>query len=60
VAREWGGLCAHAHRAGRPIGILDAFFAATAKVHGLTLVTRNVGHFTGTGVQFVDPWTLAI
>ena len=34
----------------------DAFIAATADVHGLTLVTRNVSDFRGTGVALVNPW----
>jgi predicted nucleic acid-binding protein len=38
----------------RPIN--DAFIAATALVHGMTLVTRNVSDFTGTGVKLINPW----
>lgn len=34
----------------------DALIAATAVVHGLTVVTRNIKDFEGTGVVFVDPW----
>jgi predicted nucleic acid-binding protein len=34
----------------------DALIAATALVNGLTLVTRNVNDFVGTGVQIVNPW----
>ena len=30
--------------------------AATAIEHGLTLVTRNVKHFTGLGVSIFNPW----
>ena len=39
-----------------PIPLIDGILAATAKVHGLTLVTRNVAHISGTGVRFVDPF----
>lgn len=34
----------------------DALIAATALVHGMTVVTRNVGHFQSTGVGVVNPW----
>jgi toxin FitB len=35
----------------------DAFIAATALVHGLTVVTRNVRDFAPMGVEIIDPWT---
>ena len=34
----------------------DSLIAATAKVHGLILATRNTGDFAGTGIQLVNPW----
>lgn len=34
----------------------DALIAATALVHGLTVVTRNTVDFVATGVALVDPW----
>jgi predicted nucleic acid-binding protein len=34
----------------------DALIAATALVHGMTVVTRNVADFEPTGVQIFDPW----
>lgn len=34
----------------------DMLIAATARVHELTVVTRNTRHFTGTGVTAYDPW----
>ncbi|MBZ9790899.1 type II toxin-antitoxin system VapC family toxin [Rhizobium sp. 3T7] len=34
----------------------DALIAATALVHGLTVVTRNVQDFGDTGVIVIDPW----
>ena len=34
----------------------DALIAATALVHGLTVVTRNVADFEPTGVALVNPW----
>lgn len=38
----------------------DALIAATALVHGLTVVTRNVDDFTPTGVDVVNPWQRAV
>lgn len=37
----------------------DALIAATALVHGMTVVTRNVTDFEATGVALVDPWQAA-
>ena len=34
----------------------DALIAATALVHGMTVVTRNVSEFQATGVPVVNPW----
>jgi predicted nucleic acid-binding protein len=39
-----------------PRSPLDALIAATAHVHGLALVTRNVDDFTNCGVAVIDPW----
>jgi Predicted nucleic acid-binding protein, contains PIN domain len=34
----------------------DAFIAATALVHGMTVATRNVVDFEPTGVPILNPW----
>jgi predicted nucleic acid-binding protein len=34
----------------------DALIAATALVHGLTVVTRNIADFDKTGVRLINPW----
>ncbi|TLY98826.1 MAG: type II toxin-antitoxin system VapC family toxin [Gammaproteobacteria bacterium] len=36
----------------------DAFIAATALVHGMTVVTRNAADYAPTGVQVLNPWEL--
>jgi hypothetical protein len=51
AARLWGELTA-----GRSLPVIDALIAATAIVHGLTLVTRNTRDVELTGVPLVDPW----
>ncbi|MFM2371512.1 MAG: hypothetical protein RIS85_1234 [Pseudomonadota bacterium] len=39
-----------------PVSERDGWIAATAIVHGLTVVTRNVGDFVATGVPLLNPW----
>jgi len=56
VAEGWGRLVAQGEAAGRPIGIMDAFIAATANVHGLSLVTRNESDFKSTVDDIINPW----
>jgi len=34
----------------------DSLLAASAKIHGLTLATRNTGDFAATGIAMVNPW----
>jgi len=50
-----------AHRSSRlhapdPRPLRDGLIAATALVHGMTVVTRNVTDFAPTGVATLDPW----
>ncbi len=40
-----------------PRDIRDTLIAATASVHDLTVVTRNVSDFTGLPVRLINPWT---
>jgi predicted nucleic acid-binding protein len=34
----------------------DSLIAATALVHGMTVVTRDIDHFASTGVPLLNPW----
>ena len=56
VADACGRLVARSELLGHPIEPRDAFIAATAEVHGLTLVTRNVSDFEPTLKAVVSPW----
>ena len=56
VAEAWGKTMSRSDAAGRPIGAMDAFLAATAECHHLTLVTRNVLDFTVLKAV-LNPWT---
>ncbi|WP_211455379.1 type II toxin-antitoxin system VapC family toxin [Collimonas antrihumi] len=40
-----------------PRPVRDGLIAATALVHGMTVVTRNSGDFEPTGVAILNPWT---
>lgn len=57
VADAWGTLVARRQAAGRTIHAMDAVIAATAEVHSLTLVTRNVSDFQGSVRSILNPWT---
>lgn len=56
IADSWGRIVAYCASTGTPISATDGFLAATAQVHGLTLVTRNVRHFTVLKTV-LNPWT---
>lgn len=51
VADIWGRMsCA------RPIPVIDGLLAATAKLHDLTLVTRNAADVAGLGARILNPF----
>lgn len=51
VADEWGRMAAK-----RPVSTVDALLAATAKVHRMTLATRNVSDVADLGADLVNPF----
>ena len=53
IALEWGRIAAL-----RPRGDIDGLIAATALVHDLILVTRNVKDFEDTTVSLINPWSV--
>jgi predicted nucleic acid-binding protein len=52
VADQWGRLGLR-----QPVPVLDAFLAATALVHGLTVVSRDEEGFRHTGVTVINPFS---
>jgi len=57
IADACGKLVARSEAEGRPVEAMDAFLAATALVHQLTLVTRNTAHFDSILKALLNPWT---
>lgn len=53
VAEEWGRMSVK-----RPVPTIDSLLAATAKVHGLMLVTRNIADVADLGVAVLNPFTI--
>lgn len=51
IAETWGRISA-----GRSLSIVDGLLAATALVHGMVFVTRNVRDVADTGVKVINPW----
>ena len=51
VANEWGRLNAR-----RPLPVIDGLLAATANIHHMTLVTRNIAEIADLDVQFLNPF----
>lgn len=51
IAEEWGRMSVP-----DPLPVVDGLLAATAKVLGLTLTTRNVTDVMSTGVDLLDPF----
>ena len=56
VAERWGLVTADAVRRGVGVPVLDGLIAATALMHGMTVVTRNTADIRSTGVLFLNPW----
>jgi predicted nucleic acid-binding protein len=57
IAERWGDVMAQARQSGVALSVMDGFFAATALVGELVLVTRNTNDFAPLGVPLFNPWT---
>lgn len=51
-------LCCAGLHVPNPKSERDALIAATALVHGMTVITRNVADFESTGVRVLNPWNI--
>ena len=56
TATRWGAISGESERRGRPLPVIDSLIAATALVHGFTVVTRNVEDFERCGAPCFNPW----
>lgn len=52
IAEEWGRM-----NVPDPLPVVDGLLAATARILGLTLVTRNTADVEGTGIELLDPFS---
>jgi hypothetical protein len=57
AAEAAGRIAATRRQAGRPVEVRDVQIAGIATARRATLVTRNVRHFAGLGIDLVDPWS---
>ncbi len=53
---EWGRILAEAEAKGKLLPAVDTLIAATASVHQLAVVTRNVDDMKTAGVELINPW----
>jgi predicted nucleic acid-binding protein len=56
VAERWGAMAGESEKRGKPLPVVDSLLAATALVHDLQIVTRNVADFEPCGVVCVNLW----
>ena len=57
VLLKWRLIIEAGRKSGHTFSHPDVLIAATAAVHGLVVVTRNVNEFVAAGVGVLDPWT---
>jgi predicted nucleic acid-binding protein len=56
TSHMWGELTAAMQQKGRVLPAADGLIAATARRHGLHVMTRNAEHFAPAGVLVLNPW----
>lgn len=58
IALTWGRLSGAGVQTGLVVPVGDGLIAATAILHGMTVVTENAKHFSHHGLEVVNPWML--
>ena len=56
AAHAYAEIAAARRRMGRRIPEADCQIAAIARSRGMAVATRNVGDFSDTGIEVIDPW----
>lgn len=56
VAQSYADLMVLARKKGQGIGIANGYIAATAAVHHLTVITRDISPFETVGVNYINPF----
>ncbi|MGQ0654007.1 MAG: type II toxin-antitoxin system VapC family toxin [Betaproteobacteria bacterium] len=56
AATRWGVMTGESENRGRPLPFIDSLIAATALVHRLIVVTRNLEDFERCGAICLNPW----
>ena len=56
LAIVWGRTVRRSRQGGHQIEVMDALIGATAELHNLTIITRNVVHFSALSLPLFNPW----
>ena len=57
AAEEFADIAVRRVKAGLVVKVFDSQIAAIARAHRAAVATRDVGDFTHTGVEIINPWT---
>jgi|TARA_B100001964_G_C14151058_1_gene562064 hypothetical protein len=57
AAFTYGDIMAMTRSLGRSMSVPDGQIAAIAKLHGMSLATRNISDFEATGLALINPWS---
>ena len=58
VAKEWGSIQGTSEKSGRKMPVVDCLIAATARVHSMAVVTRNIVDMKIPGLEIINPWDM--